>query len=541
MTGASLNPSATEAASTEAPVNLRDSAVLISLAIAVLFGSYLLLTSTTDPLPGIQWRYDAKRILQFGLLFLLFLAPALNGRIRDEFGDLLSAVPRWLKITLVAVFSWGVLSVLVNTQSLMQGLNSFSEVALLTSLILGVFVIAACRRIAGRPFDQIAIGLIALTGLTVGVQELIGVVAAQNAGVDFNFRISLLHFSWPRFYNQFQSWTVPALIALPILFSRYKLATVLCAVVLGLQWYIMVMGAARGSVVSLVAASAFALVFLPQIRGRLFKWQAIGLLLGLLIYAIVLYSFSADQPGRNPDPTTAAVESSQEPEGNSTTRDSTFSEDNSGFFRQSLGRPMAHTSGRTAMWRSTLEDVRQHSLLGIGPMNYVCTSSKRIGHPHNFPLQLAAEWGVPVALAVCLLILALLWRATRYIRKNRFASPEDNQLAGLLLTGVLAAACHANLSGVMVMPASQTTGLLIGGLLLGLLPDAYREKPAGLISWGFIPGLILVVALFILGIYELQTMKDRAQLLKPGYDMRPRMWQDSKVCSFYTLQNEVKN
>ena len=40
----------------ENSVDFSDSSVLISLVIAFLFGSYLLLTSTTDPLPFIHWR-----------------------------------------------------------------------------------------------------------------------------------------------------------------------------------------------------------------------------------------------------------------------------------------------------------------------------------------------------------------------------------------------------------------------------------------------------------------------------------------------------
>ena len=119
----------------------------------------------------------------------------------------------------------------------------------------------------------------------------------------------------------------------------------------------------------------------------------------------------------------------------------------------------------------TLEDIRQHPLTGIGPMNYVCTSPKPIGHPHNFPLQLAAEWGIPVAVvsAAC---CACCGGGRHHVRQNRFGSPEDNILAGLLLTGLTAAALHACLSGVMVMPASQVTGLLICGMLLGLYPFA---------------------------------------------------------------------
>jgi O-antigen ligase len=303
----------------------------------------------------------------------------------------------------------------------------------------------------------------------------------------------------------------------------------------------MVMGAARGSVVSLLAATAFAMVFLPQIRSRIFKWQAIGIALGLFIYAIVLYSFEAGRLAEDSHPVAGSPEIALNPETSPTVPDDSPAEEASGFFNQSIGRPMAHTSGRTRMWRSTLRDVKQHPLVGIGPMNYSCTSPKRMGHPHNFPLQLAAEWGIPVALAVSLLTFILLVWATRYIRQTDVASTEENQFAGLLLTGALAAACHATLSGVMVMPASQTVGILTGGLLLGILQKSGPVKPKAPTGLTIISGLVLTVGLLVLGQHELGTMKDRSVLLKPGFDMRPRIWQDSKVCSSYTIQNEVNN
>ena len=186
-----------------------------------------------------------------------------------------------------------------------------------------------------------------------------------------------------------------------------------------------------------------------------------------------------------------------------------------------------------------MEDVKQHPLMGIGPMNYVCTSPKYIGHPHNFPLQLAAEWGTPVAIAVCVLLGLLLWRTSRHIRRRDFGSDDDNMLAGLLLTGFLAAMLHACLSGVMVMPASQVTGLLVSGMLVGLYPAAQNKPVTRAPQLGSSIGILFSIFLLGMGLNELSTMKDRSGQLKPGEDMRPRIWQDSKVCRLYNQQNRV--
>jgi hypothetical protein len=524
----------------ETGVDLRDPAVLLSLLVPILIGLYLLLTSTTALIPGIR-PYDAKRILQFGLLFVLFLVPALNKRIGEDVGLRLSIVPKWMKFTLLTVFFWGVLSAFINATSLMQTLNSLAEVALLAALVLGVFIVAACRHFAGRTFDRVAIGIIALTALSVGLQELIGIAAAHSAGTNFNFEISLLHFSHPRFYNQVQSWTVPALVALPILIARSRLAVILWLLVLGLQWGIILMTGARGSFISIGAALIFSVVFLPPIRSSLIKWQVTGFAIGVLIFAIVMFSFEKvnhfSATGADPQTHHRSIEREVDREVDT----GRLPGGESSFFRQSLGRPMGHTSGRISMWQMTIEDARKHPLTGIGPMNYACTNQKRFSHPHNFPLQLAAEWGIPVALTVCFIFLFLLSRTSQSIRQREFSSPEDTIIAGLLLTGVLAAALHACLSGVMVMPASQVTGLLICGMLLGLYPFAPVERATSDLHWGFIPGLILSVGLLGLGAYELQTMKIRAELLEPGASRWPRVWQEAKVCTLYNVQNEVNN
>jgi O-antigen ligase len=481
------------------------------------------------------WPYDFKRMLEFALLLVLFLLPSFSRSIREKFGALLGGVPRWVAFTLIGVFGWGVLSALVNGQSAMHLANSLSEVALLASLVLGVFVVGACRRVSGLAFDRMAVSLIAMTGLVVGTQELLGVFAAHAGGVDFNFRISLLYFSWPRFYNQVQSWTVPVVAALPLLFARYPLAKILCVIVLGLHWYVILMTGARGSFLALSAAMLFAVIFLPSVRGLLLKWQLAGAALGVLLYAGVLFSFQA--PADAPDQADAPqqAEPSQGFYGNE-------DEDTSGFMAQSVGRPLLDPMGRTGMWRQTLRDARAHPLLGIGPMNYVCTSPAYIGHPHNFPLQLAAEWGVPVALAVSLLFAALVVQGTAGLRRRDLEDVYESALGGLLLTGVVAAALHACVSGVMVMPASQVAGLVVTGTLIGTI--ASRQAPARMALPGRylrIAAMAITAGLLALGANELQTMHERSAQLRPGEDMRPRIWQDAKVCRLYTGQNAVTN
>jgi hypothetical protein len=511
----------------------------VSLLAAALPGLYLLMTSTTTLVTS-MFPYDFKRMLQFALLLLLFLLPALNRRIRGELGAQVAAVPRWIGLTLLGIVAWGVLSAAVNARSAMHLANSLSEVALLTALVLAVFVVATCRRLAGRRFDQVAIGLLALTALAVGVQELVAVAAAHANGLNYSYETALQYFSKPRFYNQVQSWTVPVIVALPLLFSRYSLARWLCLIVLSLHWYVILMTAGRGTFVALVTTLTIALVFLPSIRKRLLQWQVAGLLCGAAVYAVILFSFETDF---NETPTAALMQQgrSVSEQDAAIAENTTEAQDQqSQFLAESLGRPMMHTSGRSWIWSVTLRDALENPLLGIGPMNYACTSDVWFGHPHNFPLQIAAEWGLPIAFAVLTIVLLLLLRTSRAIRQGAISSFEDPILAGLLFTGVLAAAIHACFSGVMVMPASQVTGLIVCGTLLGLRAPLPEDRKIVSPIWLCICGLLLASSLLLLGAQELRTMEFRAAQL-PARIVSPRIWQDAKVCQLYITQNAVTN
>ena len=117
--------------------------------VALLLGAYLLLTSTLT-LSETQWPYDVKRILQLGVLPLVFMAVLLNRSLRLEFRRQLWRIPIWLKVALGMLFCLGVLSSAYNSQSAMSLLYSLAEVSLLSLLILAVLCVAAYRRAAGR-------------------------------------------------------------------------------------------------------------------------------------------------------------------------------------------------------------------------------------------------------------------------------------------------------------------------------------------------------------------------------------------------------
>jgi O-antigen ligase len=123
--------------------------------------------------------------------------------------------------------------------------------------------------------------------------------------------------------------------------------------------------------------------------------------------------------------------------------------------------------GRFAIWQRTLPMIRDHAVLGVGPGrymdalrsgHYVDTPSSDDTHAHSMPLHIAAESGVPAALAFLAIWAVLL---------GRLAPQVDRTFVGLLALafgGALAAYLLRNLgddftSGI-IMTSNRISFLL---------------------------------------------------------------------------------
>jgi O-antigen ligase len=533
----------------------------LALLVPFAIGAGLLLTSTVS-LHETAWKYDVKRLLELWLLPLLFGLVLLQPALRQAFRHQLQRTPRWLGSTLLAVLALGIVSAAYNAGSAMGLAYSLADVALLSLLAAGVFAVAACREVAGANFDRVALLFLAVLGVSVGLQELIGVLAAWSSGLEFHPRIALMHFSWPRFYNQMQSWSMPALAALPLLFPGKPLARLLCVAALALNWYVVIATGGRGTMLAVGLAVPLMLLLLPAGRRQLAANHGVGLLMGVLIYAAVALGHA-----QLPEP--AAGASPARPDAAAIQKIG----DSSGDFMEPLtGGRFATSSGRVQMWRGALREAATHPWLGIGPMNYACRGpTYRAGHPHSFPMQLLSEWGIPAAALLLIAIAFIAWRLLLRLRVLQLEPGPLTPLAGAVSTGVLAAAIHACLSGVLVMPASQVTGLLLGGWLLGLMngvrvnfpvdgdpprqggsgkiysdpgrtnpghadpgrADSDPRHPSPLTLGILLTALVLSVALLAFGRHEFAVAPQRLEQTPLLDRLIPRFWQNGKVCRLY--------
>ena len=112
---------------------------------------------------------------------------------------------------------------------------------------------------------------------------------------------------------------------------------------------------------------------------------------------------------------------------------------------------------------------------------------------------------------------------------------HSTAINGLLTTGIAAAAAYSLLSGVLVMPASQVAGLLVGGWALGLwapTKETRAKKYRNLQGLG--PALVMVLALTVtvFAIREAQHREVRESVMPKRDHAVPRFWQHGKICKY---------
>jgi O-antigen ligase len=160
---------------------------------------------------------------------------------------------------------------------------------------------------------------------------------------------------------------------------------------------------------------------------------------------------------------------------------------------------------RFALWRDVLEIVRLQPWFGVGwgQLNFAWTLTPLPGraadvfdHAHNLPLHLAAELGVPVALAVIGALCVMLWRARVVLRTS------DGATVGLLLATIL-------LHSLFEYPLWFSYFLLPSAVLLAWLvaagsPAVGEENAAN--SWSELRGFPLNYALAFAAVLSLLSV-----------------------------------
>ena len=474
----------------------------------LLLCAYIVLTPSLNLLP-VLGRYDEKRLLECLLLLFAGLNLLSHVKMNSAWIEQVQQLAISTRLLLGSMILIGLISSLTSTE---PG-RALLEVSLFLLLFTASIQVAVLRRMLGPDFDRfVANALMLASGFS-----LVAFATALSAAVIE--QVPLLHwdlfvnFSHIRFFSQFQSWTLP-LIVLPLLLNikptgmRLWLPLFLA----GIWWFLLLSSGTRGTTLGLLVASVLTAVVFGRRAMPWFKWQGLALLVGLTLYIFV---FMLPSLIGNID--TNAVE------------------------KGTLGRSLTNSSGRIHLWQAALTMIHDHPWLGVGPMHYACGVTNGIAaHPHNAVLQIAAEWGIPAALLVVLLVLrgTLEWirLARQELNTGRSASTG---IYPALLASLITAATHALFSGVIVMPLSQVSMVLVIGWMLGIY-TAIRPQSSetGLLTtsrhriWLVIPALAVIglVAGISPDLMHFGEYLNTTHVPDNSTIYMPRFWQQGLIC-----------
>jgi O-antigen ligase len=119
------------------------------------------------------------------------------------------------------------------------------------------------------------------------------------------------------------------------------------------------------------------------------------------------------------------------------------------------------SSGRWRLWIEGLALLKQHWLFGVGGLQYAFLVPSGSGHPHNFFLQIAIEYGVLILLLIVYFIIRFLIVLSSMLKTGNLT---DLQIASLW--ALIAAVVVSLFSGIWVAPLSQLLLVMIAAPLV---------------------------------------------------------------------------
>lgn len=331
--------------------------------------------------------------------------------------------------SLILFFAFGALSCF-NAYS---ARHAFWEWSTFFLLILLAWMISEEVGLNGNLLDKL-IFCCGLGSLFYLLNEVIVYIAFMVVGSQPTIMDLIFGFDNYRFFNHTQTISLPILVLLVMRSERFAKQYWFWFIISSLWWTMLFVAGGRGTFVGVVSGVAISWFFMRKFAMEWCRVMAYTLLAGFITYLLVFIFFPSLQGLR---------------------AFGYLSFDTDKIARYLKTNP---TSNRAALWEIAWQMITEHPLLGGGPLHFAHYASDSIGdaaHPHDWVLQIAAEWGIP-AMACLVAAIFLAYRAL--LRVARFIQSEDclNQatLCAWLTIGA-AILIDGLVSGLIVMPASQ--------------------------------------------------------------------------------------
>ena len=468
---------------------------------------YLLLAPNTDLISNAYFTfYDEQRFFEIALLGITALVLAMDSVSRKAWLQVFSGFSWWTKTALSVFFFLGALSAVFSAP---LPKYAWQELSLFALLFILAVAIAAQIRLHGERMRLFLVFAIFASGMLVTWRMLLDYLVCLRYGPGcLNLNDYFYHFVNVRFFNQFQSWTFP-MLALPFLLysersGRWRVLLFLPAV---FWWVLWIYSGGRGTGLAMLTGS---LVVGIIFRKRALPWlffQGRTLLAGGILYFLMFYLRL---------------------QGSGLELVSGLSR----FSRDSL------VVGRLDMWLASLNMALTHPLLGVGPQQYAFHPVHNIAHPHNAFLQLLAEWGIPAFAAFLFLLISgfFVWIRNVAKRLELELSGEYSSIPVALTASFVGACVHAQVSGILVMPLSQVTGVVILGLMLSFGPEKTPLTVPCRQRWHalmFSLGVLSLTTVLLWSLFPevsyLSADKARYVQSHPGEVYHPRFWNQGLI------------
>lgn len=369
--------------------------------------------------------YNEKRLAQIIILTALFLILVFSYHFQKFVLDIIVGLPLATKLLLIIFFTFGVISSSISVLPLW----AFLEVG--NYFLLGLLALFIAYSIKNNINAEKAIVLTFCISAALYLVAFIASLAAglSNGVVDYHHLLS--GFINRRFLNQFQSISFPILLIAPFFLNAGRGLFLTLSTLAAFWFMLMLVSDGRGVVFASLIGLTLSCILIPYYRVRWLIHVVYVIVLGSLLFLGFDYLLSNNEIIKGE------------------------------VFRDSSG-------GRVVIWLQLIETIQENPLFGIGPMHYaVLPQPFPLAHPHNITLQLIAEYGIPAALSLIVVISSsfILWAK----QQRQLAKKNQTLVPTALTASFIAAVIHGHLSGVFVMPLSQLSFIVICGWMIGLL------------------------------------------------------------------------
>lgn len=396
-----------------------------------------------------------------------------------------------------AVFIWGLLAV---WQSPMPFWSSLEFAMLFSTFLLSAVLMPKVNALQIKHIACIFV-IMQVYYLTHHLTNYLAIMLNSESMHPYNL---ITGFSNIRFYAQFLIWTVPFVIAALAVYPELRYRQVIIFVTM-LNWAYQFLTSTRAFFLAMLVTIPIVWLLTKNtkpLRLQYLKWLFISALGGGVIYLVMLLII--------PSFFGVSVDAS---------------------LSVSTSRDMLNSSGRIYLWQEALRLMSEQPWLGAGPMmTAMLVDLKTSAHPHNFVLQLLAEWGIPFTFTLLFFSAIGLLRWKKLIN---ISSIERVPLALPVAAALSAGIAAGMVDGLIVMPVSLIYMTIIIGLLAGLWRTWTPEVARVSISKWLIP--IFAAPAVYLAVYSISmwperniAAEDRKPIIGKGYriiqDNNPRFW-----------------